>query len=193
MASLAGFESHDLSLRRAAPLKITSAKQPHFQTLLLVVEAGFESARPKPHAPKACASTIPPLPRFFNGVLGVHSSDYSWMFDICQGSSDLRTAAEPWGRSATSGVCLGWIFGPSHAHSATGATCPAVSDHDQDWGRPVSPETRHPGFNRLRQTALAISIDDSPHAESRRLSNLAPESDFSTFCACAQSASALPE
>ena len=31
-------------------------------------EAGFEPARPQPHAPKACASTIPPLPRNFNGT-----------------------------------------------------------------------------------------------------------------------------
>ena len=31
-------------------------------------EAGFEPARPKPHAPKACASTIPPLPRSLNGT-----------------------------------------------------------------------------------------------------------------------------
>ena len=34
----------------------------------LVGEAGFEPARPKPHAPKACASTIPPLPRLLNGT-----------------------------------------------------------------------------------------------------------------------------
>ena len=31
-------------------------------------EAGFEPARPKPHAPKPCASTIPPLPRSLNGI-----------------------------------------------------------------------------------------------------------------------------
>ena len=28
----------------------------------LVGEVGFEPTRPKAHAPKACASTIPPLP-----------------------------------------------------------------------------------------------------------------------------------
>ena len=33
-------------------------------------EAGFEPARPKPHAPKACASTIPPLPHYLNGTFG---------------------------------------------------------------------------------------------------------------------------
>ncbi len=36
----------------------------------LVGEAGFEPARPKPHAPKACASTIPPLPRSLNSTFG---------------------------------------------------------------------------------------------------------------------------
>lgn len=42
----------------------------------LVGEAGFEPARPKPHAPKACASTIPPLPLNaprFNGTSAPYS------------------------------------------------------------------------------------------------------------------------
>ena len=47
---------------------VSSSEIRYFPQRILVGEAGFEPARPKPHAPKACASTIPPLPRKLNGT-----------------------------------------------------------------------------------------------------------------------------
>ena len=65
-----GFQAR--SLDRAVVLKVVfMAQLTVIKTeieRLVVGEAGFEPARPKPHAPKACASTIPPLPRNLNGT-----------------------------------------------------------------------------------------------------------------------------
>ena len=55
----------------------------------LVGEAGFEPARPQPHAPKACASTIPPLPRCFNGTCRAPSlwiPAFAGMTGVCGGN-----------------------------------------------------------------------------------------------------------